>query len=174
MALSHISVAALAGLLLVGASAATAGSGGHDGNRGDTRTSLRGYAEVPAISTSTTGRFRAFIEDDEIHYRLRYGSFSSPVQQAHIHFGQVAVNGGVSVFLCSNLGNGPEGTPACPESGSVTGTLTPDSVIGPSDQGIAPGEFDELVAAIRAGVAYVNVHTDTHPGGEIRGQLRHD
>jgi hypothetical protein len=39
-------------------------------------------------------------------------------------------------------------------------------------QGIAPGEFEELLAAIRAGVAYANVHTSTFPGGELRGQLR--
>jgi hypothetical protein len=169
MALTHITAAALAGLVLVGTSAATAGSGGHhDG----VRTALRGYAEVPAISSDTTGRFRAFIGDDEINYRLEYGNFTSPVQQAHIHFGQVAVNGGISVFLCTNLGNGPTGTPACPESGEVTGTLTPASVVGPAAQGIAPGEFEELAAAIHAGVAYVNVHTATFPGGEIRGQLR--
>jgi hypothetical protein len=33
-------------------------------------------------------------------------------------------------------------------------------------------EFDELVRAIRAGVTYVNVHSETFPGGEIRGQLK--
>ncbi len=44
-------------------------------------------------------------------------------------------------------------------------------VIGPSGQGISAGEFDEIVAAIRAGVAYVNVHTTGFPGGEIRGQI---
>jgi hypothetical protein len=44
-------------------------------------------------------------------------------------------------------------------------------VIGPVPQGITPGEFDELLEAIRAGVAYVNVHTSTFPAGEIRGQL---
>jgi CHRD domain-containing protein len=35
------------------------------------------------------------------------------------------------------------------------------------------GELDEVIAAIRAGVAYVNVHaTPLNPGGEIRGQIR--
>ena len=93
------------------------------------------------------------------------------MQQAHIHFGQFAVNGGISVFLCSNLGNGPVGTPECPDSGTVKGTLTAADVVGPAAQGIDPGEFDELVAAIKAGIAYVNVHTDKFEGGEIRGQL---
>jgi hypothetical protein len=44
-------------------------------------------------------------------------------------------------------------------------------VIGPDAQGIAPGEFAELVRAMRAGVTYANVHTTTHGGGEIRGQI---
>jgi hypothetical protein len=39
-------------------------------------------------------------------------------------------------------------------------------------QGVAPGDFDELVAAIRNGLAYANVHTAQSPGGEIRGQIR--
>jgi hypothetical protein len=53
----------------------------------------------------------------------------------------------------------------------VSGTITPLEVIGPNGQGIAPGEFEELVAAIRAGRAYANVHSAKFPGGEIRGQL---
>jgi len=56
-------------------------------------------------------------------------------------------------------------------AGLVTGTITPADVIGPTAQGIAPGEWNELVAAIRAGVAYANVHSTTQPAGEIRGQI---
>jgi hypothetical protein len=44
-------------------------------------------------------------------------------------------------------------------------------VIGPSGQGIDPGEFNELVRAMRAGVTYANVHTEKHGTGEIRGQI---
>jgi hypothetical protein len=56
----------------------------------------------------------------------------------------------------------------------VTGTITPADVIGPANQGIGPGEFDEFVAAIRAGVTYANVHTGSFPAGEIRGQIDDD
>ena len=136
---------------------------------------LSGFEEVPAISTEGGGTFRARIAigAEEIAYELSYRDLTGDVQQAHIHLGQRGVNGGISVFLCSNLGNGPEGTQACPaEEGTVTGTIVPDNVIGPVPQGIAAGEFDELVTAIRAGATYVNVHTTAHPGGEIRKQLR--
>ena len=53
----------------------------------------------------------------------------------------------------------------------MTGTIRPADVIGPVGQGIDAGQFAELVAAIRAGVTYVNVHSTKYPGGEIRAQL---
>jgi len=47
-------------------------------------------------------------------------------------------------------------------------------VVGPAGQGIAPGELDEFIRAIRAGVTYVNVHSTKFPSGEIRGQINDD
>ncbi|MFL6134993.1 MAG: CHRD domain-containing protein [Nocardioidaceae bacterium] len=165
-------IAMLAVLATVGGTATAAQGSGHD-DEGRTRARLIGYREVPAISTEGRGTFRArMVGDDAFRFRLRYGDLSSHVQQAHIHFGQKSVSGGISVFLCSNLGNGPAGTATCPQSGEVSGTITAAQVIGPVGQGISAGEFDELLHAIRAGVAYVNVHSDNFPAGEIRGQLR--
>jgi hypothetical protein len=141
----------------------------------DVRTRLSGYQEVPAISTTAHGTFFARItESGKIKYRLHYADVEGgTVTQAHIHFGQRGVNGGISVFLCSNLGNGPAGTPPCPAfPATVEGTLTADDVVGPAAQGIAATEFGELRRAIRNGVAYVNIHSDTYAGGEARGQLR--
>ena len=85
------------------------------------------------------------------------------------------MNGGITAFLCSNLGNGPAGTQACPPPPArITGTITADQVVGLPAQGIAAGELDELVDALRAGVAYANVHSETFQGGEIRGQIGGD
>lgn len=139
------------------------------------RARLVGFQEVPALSTPAGGRFKAVIDEDSgmVTYTLSYDNLVGLVQQAHIHFGQRGVNGGISVFLCSNLGNGPAGTPACPAPpAEVTGTFTSAAVIGPATQGIAPGELAELLAAIRSRVAYANVHSDKFPAGEIRGQIR--
>jgi len=47
----------------------------------------------------------------------------------------------------------------------------PANVIGPEAQGIAPGEFTELLAAIRARKTYANVHSSKFLNGEIRAQL---
>ena len=52
--------------------------------------------------------------------------------------------------------------------------ITPAQVVGPAGQGIAAMEFGELVRAMRAGATYVNIHTTTFGGGEIRGQIGDD
>ena len=50
--------------------------------------------------------------------------------------------------------------------------ITSANILALPAQGIAAGEFAEVVKAIRAGVTYANVHTAAFPGGEIRGQIR--
>ncbi len=138
---------------------------------------LRGFQEVPAVSSPAKGRFRGFIDDraGTLTYELSYEALQGEVRQAHIHFGQRGVNGGISVFLCQTASN-PDPTglaPTCgPAPARVSGTLRMANVIGPAGQGIAPAEFAELVTAIRAGVAYVNVHSSLFTAGEVRGQMR--
>jgi CHRD domain-containing protein len=163
------------GILLVCGSATTFTD---DGGSRRIRVRMSGYEETPlALSTTGNGRFHAQISKDEteIQWELSFGDTEGTVTQSHIHFGARAQTGGISIFLCSNLGNGPVGTQACPasapEDNPVTGTATAANVIGPAGQGIAAGEFAEVIAAIRAGVAYVNVHSTKYPGGEIRAQF---
>jgi len=167
-----------AGVAVLGMAGIGTAAIAHDNSRFDAN--LTGYEEVPTLSTSGTGTFKAWINrgKDEIRYTLSYaGPFDAnpaggKVTQAHIHLGAPAFSGGIIAFLCTNLGNGPAGTPACPDAPStVSGTITPASVVGPANQGIAVGEFGELVRALRAGAAYANVHTTTFPAGEIRGQI---
>jgi CHRD domain len=145
------------------------------GDRGGFHTELSGYEEVPAVSTEGGGEFRARVsrETEVIDWELTYeGPFNGEITQSHIHFAQKSVNGAIAVFLCSNLGNGPAGTQACPPEGTITGTIVPENVgDAAAGQGLAAGEFAELVRAMRAGATYVNVHSRSQPGGEVRGQL---
>jgi hypothetical protein len=138
---------------------------------------LSGFEEVPAVSSPGEGRFRARIDQDGgiIFYELEFGDLQGAVTQAHIHVAQAGVNGGISAWLCGTAAlPGPAGTPLCPDSGGVVnGTIMSANVVGPAGQLIAAGEFDELVKAIRAGVAYANVHSSAVPAGEIRGQIDH-
>jgi hypothetical protein len=164
-----LGVAVLAAGLLVASLAGA--SGGKKNLKAD---ELSGYQENPDVSTGATGSFEATIDDDAqtITYELTYsGIEGGTASAAHIHFGKRAVNGGVSAFLCSGGDK-----PACPATaGTVTGVIDAADVIGPVGQGIGAGEFDELVAAMRAGNTYVNVHstggTPAWPGGEIRAQI---
>ena len=137
---------------------------------------LTGYEETPsAVSTTGNGTLTARISNDEsqIDWELSYSDLEGAVQQAHIHFGQRSVSGPISVFLCTNLGNGPVGTQPCPAPpATISGTIMAADVTNlANERGISAGEFDELLQAIRAGVTYVNVHSTRWPGGEIRSQI---
>jgi CHRD domain len=146
------------------------------------RATLQGVEEVPATSTRASGRFRVEISEDgsSMTYTLNYSNLEGEIRQAHIHFAQKSVNGAIVVFLCQTSFN-PDPTghaPTCPQSGTVTGTLTAANMTALAvAQGIAPGEFAELVRAMRAGVTYANVHSAgtgvpaNFAGGEIRGQI---
>jgi CHRD domain-containing protein len=166
-----LTLAAAGALAVAVAAVAVAGGGGR------VHEDLTGYQEVPALSTPGHGEFRASINTaaKEIRYTETFGDLESAVTQSHIHFENRTNNGPIVVFLCSNLSNGPAGTQACPANGgTISGTIKPADVGGgAAAQGLAAGEFDELVRAIRAGAMYVNVHTTGRPGGEIRAQLDH-
>ena len=131
-------------------------------------------SEVPAISSVLKGRFSASVEAGGIfEWSVLYPD-NLDVTQAHVHLGQEGVNGGIVLFLCSNLGNGPEGTLTCPatDSFSLIHDSTPHEIIGSASQGMAAGDFFAFQRAVRQGVAYVNVHTTHFPGGLLRGQLK--
>ena len=164
-------------LMVVGTILATTGSGPAvaDNELDSNNVRLSGYEEDPLVlSTTGNGRFKLRIDVDmqEATYELSYSALEGDVTQAHIHIGGRSQSGGISVFLCTNLGNGPVGTQLCPAApGEISGTFGPANIIGPTGQGVAAGEFNELVAAIRMGKAYVNVHSSRYLGGEIRAQL---
>jgi CHRD domain-containing protein len=173
-------LAALALLIVI---PAVAGAAKHDRPE-RIHARLIGYEEVPSVSTIAQGSFDATLDDVEaaIDYTLTYSGLQGTVQQAHIHFAQKGVNGSIVIWLCQTATTPAPAavvaiTPFCPASpgGTVTGHITTANVIAAAtaSQQIAAGELAEVIAAIRAGVAYANVHsTPLTPGGEIRGQLR--
>lgn len=170
MGRTRTKVATAGALILVAGATATAFAGGPTVERAR----LNGLAEVPTLATPGAGTFRATVNTtaDRITYTLRFSGLGSPVQQAHIHLGRTATNGGVSAFLCSNLPEAPAGAPDCPDEGRVTEVIRPAEVQAIPEQGLRAGQFDRLVRAVRAGATYVNVHTDAFPAGAVRGQIR--
>jgi hypothetical protein len=130
---------------------------------------LSGGEEVPAVTTTATGNATITVEGSQIVYRVDVVNLANAVV-SHIHVAAEGENGPVRLNLCGT----PDGVPAC---GSGTGVLVEGA--NGNTEGIT---FDSLVSAIRAGNAYVNVHTDDGEGlqntgagdmasGEIRGQI---
>jgi hypothetical protein len=187
--------------VLAGFAASAVADHDHGSRQRIFRAQMVGYNEVLSVSSPAKGTFYAILNKDGngFTYWLTYSDLQFDVSQAHIHFGQHHQNGGISVWLCrtTTLPNPPPAgagdVPLCggPRSGSVTGSIVASEVVGPAGQGIAPGEFAELLAAMRSGAAYANVHSGVagipadptamppvpatapigFPGGEIRGQI---
>ena len=135
--------------------------------------------ETGAIFTPGTGTISLQLSQNpnSVTYTLTYSGLTSPVTQAHIHFGQIHVPGGIFMWLCQTATNPAPAavaanTPLCPNpSGTVTGMLTDASVLAVAGQNITAGDFSVVPAAFVSGTAYANVHTNNFKGGEIRGQV---
>ena len=147
------------------------------GGRRVLKADLSGFEETPStLSTTGSGEFRAVVSRDRtsFEYVLKFRDLEGNVTQGHIHFGQRGLGGGIAIWLCGTTTNpGPTGTPDCggPNAGGATRTITAAEVIGPTGQGIAAGEFAEVLEALESGFAYANVHSSKYGGGEIRGQI---
>jgi hypothetical protein len=131
--------------------------------------SLAGANEVPPINSAGTADFDMTIRDGMITFSLSFSGLSSNLVVSHLHFAPTKVAGGVMIFLC-----GGGGQPACPAttSGNITGTITAANVTGPTGQGIAAGDLDSALEAVRDDLSYANMHTTNFPGGEIRGNVK--
>src|SRR5260370_21435999 len=80
-------------------------------------TRMVGFNETPPILTNGHGTFHATLQGTTLTYTETFSDLTSNVTQSHIHFAQRGVAGSVFVFLCTNLANGPTGTPARPSRG---------------------------------------------------------
>ena len=139
---------------------------------------MNGYEENPDVSTVATGSFDARAcptTDTSIHYELSYSGLEGTVTQSHVHFGKAAVNGGISFFLCGTAG--PARRPSG-DAGRVRRAARSTDDIDAADVHRARrhresrrANLAEILAAMRAGHAYANVHSTKCPGGEIRAQL---
>lgn len=123
--------------------------------------SLSGAGEVPAVTTSMGSATATFtLSGTSVSYTITYSSLSAAPTGAHIHLGASTANGPV-VIAFSGL---PTTT-----SGTFSGTFTSADVKAQTSPAVTT--LDDLVAQLRAGNAYTNMHTSNNPGGEVRGQI---
>ena len=149
---------------------------------------LNGFHEVTPKLTNGTGTFSATVQGGQLKYTLTYSNLTPNAFMAHIHFAQKGVNGGIFIWLCGSA-KAPSPvsrTPTCPPNGgTVHGTITAAEIVAipratgtnppvNTDQGVSAGDFAGAVRILQSGDAYVNIHTDRYPGGEIRGQVKTD
>jgi hypothetical protein len=150
---------------------------------------LLGGHENPPVISDGTGNFTAQLDVnpadpvDPIPFQLTYdvGSEGSAPDQAHLHIANPGNNGGIVVFLCSNLGNTPVGAqvrPCPPSPGQVEGQIVAgdvQAVVEGEPPAATPiigaGDLEGLKLLIDQGAVYANVHTPEHATGEIRAQL---
>ena len=141
---------------------------------------LSGFEENPPVVSPGSGFFSANISTDTITYQMVYTDIPTAIQQAHIHIGNPGTNGSIIVFLCSNLPNIPPGVQAlpCPAAGEpLIGTIVATDVLQAVDPAnaqrvlLSAGDLEGLKGLLLAGAAYINVHSEQHTSGEIRGQV---
>lgn len=131
------------------------------------RTHLTGDEEVPPNDSRAQGQaiFQVNGDGTAVRYKLIVANIQN-VTQAHIHVGPAGGTGGIVAWLY------PSAPPLQLIPGRSQGVLgqgviTDADVVG----GLAGTGVAGLLAEIRAGNTYVNVHTNQVPAGEIRGQI---
>ena len=124
---------------------------------------LSGSEEVPPVDTEATGsaEFKA-PHFDNIGYSVNVSNIDK-VTAAHIHSGKTGENGPIVVTLFKT---------DSPSSEPMNGILTSGNITNADLEGPMAGKtLTDLNKAMELGETYVNVHTEAHPDGEIRGQI---
>ena len=152
-------------------------------------THLTGDEEVLAVApgaphpsdSRAQGQAEFRVDGNSVQFRLIASNIDN-IFMAHIHCGVAGANGPISIWLYPDIGT--TGTPGPNGSGPSDGVLASGtfSVAGVMCLAANVGTDMPLLDAIRAGLTYVNVHTNDgvaptntgpgdFPGGEVRGQL---
>ncbi|MBI2852831.1 MAG: CHRD domain-containing protein [Chloroflexi bacterium] len=128
---------------------------------------LSGGEEVPPTNTQGQGEaiFRLSDDGNTLIFRLNVANTEN-ISMAHIHLATRGQNGPIAVWLY------PSAPPAVLIPGRFDGVLSTGNITATNLIGTLQGQpLSALIERIRSGEAYVNVHTTTFPGGEIRGQI---
>ena len=121
---------------------------------------LSGQDEVPPVQTTASGMAWFKPIQDKVWFKVNVTDMQG-VTKAHIHTGKVGANGPVVVTLYKS------DTPQSINGKLSYGNITSNLLEGP----MKGKQISDLVTAMSNGSTYVNVHTEKHPNGEIRGQI---
>ncbi|HEX4633189.1 MAG TPA: CHRD domain-containing protein [Gemmatimonadales bacterium] len=152
---THLKLALAGGLLIaLPAAAQTYGDSMKPQTKAQTfSATLTGTHEVPQVNTIGTGMVKFTVKNDStIVFDLSLKGVPD-VTGAHIHLGADGAAGEAVATLIQRADPG----------GKISGTISPKDLHGTT--------MSQLIAAMKSGGAYVNVHTKTHPDGEVRGEI---
>jgi hypothetical protein len=125
-------------------------------------TTLNGKNEVPSHADVTATGISGLIVNSgnsKVWYQIEAEGLKG-VTQAHIHSGKAGENGPVVATLF-------KGNKDTVNGALVQGSITADKLEGP----LKGKSISDLLDLFHKASAYVNVHTETFPDGEIRGQI---
>jgi len=110
--------------------------------------------------------FQLSADGTSLSYTLSVSNLMN-VTMAHIHVASApGQSGDVAAWLY------PAKAPPVLKEGSFTGVLGQGTITAASLQGpLANATVADLLDRIKRGLAYVNVHTNQYPGGEIQGTI---
>ena len=161
---------------VLGLAVAIAIACGSSSNPGGNRfaANLDGPTETPPRVSSGTAT-ASFVDDGAgtMTFTVTAQNLTTNWTLAHIHLADAGVAGGVIVDLAT--GNNGTSLPPSATSGTITGTITKPNP-GALNPGPTLGDggtmtYADLLALMRNGNTYVNIHTTRFPAGELRGQV---
>jgi hypothetical protein len=140
---------------------------------------------VPPAKTSATGVANFDATQNSLNYQINVLN-AGTITKVQIHSGSIGTNGDVLVTLFESKGKDdnllgklpklPDISPKFSDISSTTqrsssfsasGNVQAADLTGP----LAGKSINDLVSAMQSGNTYVNVHTEEHPEGELRGQI---
>ena len=132
------------------------------------RAQLSGAQEVPPVETRARGQavFQLSRDGQQLSYRVMVAQLEN-VTMGHIHLAPAGQNGPVVAWLYP-AGPPPQLIPGTTNGVLATGVITADDLVGPLEGASMAG----LLEYLEAEGAYVNIHTEQFPAGELRGQIK--
>ena len=139
---------------------------------------LSGKEVVPPVETGGTGMANFEVSDNSISYQINVLN-AGKITFVQIHKGAAGTNGDVLATVFKPKGNSGNLIGDLPKfsdissitqkssSFSASGNINEESLTGP----MKGKTIADLVLAMQSGETYVNVQTEDHPEGELRGQI---